>query len=172
LVLHLAELFRVSFAPERTSFRVEEEIRIVRAYLEIEQLRLGSRLQTDIEVDDAARETEIPVLSIQPLVENAIRHGVAPRQGSGFVTLRVRAQGEAVTVEVTNSGLFRNGESRGTGVGLANVRRRLELCFGKPGELSIESADDVTRVRFSVPRFSGSASSIPAKTVLTAQTNP
>jgi hypothetical protein len=151
LVLDLAELFRVSFAPERTSFRVEEELRIVRAYLEIEQLRLGARLRTSIDVDDAALRAEIPVLSIQPLVENAIRHGVAPRQGSGFVSLRIRAQGETVGVEVTNSGSFRKGESRGNGVGLVNVRRRLELCFGKRGELNIESAEDLTTVRFSVP---------------------
>jgi LytS/YehU family sensor histidine kinase len=151
LVLDLAELFRVSFAPERTSFRVEEELRIVRAYLEIEQLRLGSRLQTSIDVDDAALQAEIPVLSIQPLVENAIRHGVAPRQGAGFVSLRISVREDEVTVEVVNSGAFRTGEPRGNGVGLANVRRRLELCFGRPGALRIASEGDSTTVTFSAP---------------------
>lgn len=165
LVLDLAELFRISFAPERTSFRIEDELRVVRAYLEIEQLRLGPRLRTSIDVDDAALAAEIPVLSIQPLVENAIRHGVAPRQGNGFVSLRIGAEGDAVNVEITNSGPFRKGPPQGTGVGLANVRRRLELCFGKPGTLDIESADDWTTVRFSVPRLSAAAAA-------TAQTNP
>jgi hypothetical protein len=150
LVLDLAELFRVSFAPERTSFRIEEELRIVRAYLEIEQLRLGSRLEASIEVDDAALKAEIPVLTIQPLVENAIRHGVAARPGAGFVRLRIGADAATVRVEVTNSGPFRPGHSNGNGVGLANVRRRLELCFGKSGELDIESDEERTTVRFSV----------------------
>jgi hypothetical protein len=150
LVLDLAELFRVSFAPERTSFRIEEELRIVRAYLEIEQLRLGSRLEASIEVDDAALRAEIPILTIQPLVENAIRHGVAARQGKGFVRLRIGADAGTVSVEVVNSGPFRPGYSNGNGVGLANVRRRLELCFGKAGALDIESAEDRTTVRFSV----------------------
>ena len=150
LVLDLAELFRVSFAPERTSFRIEEELRIVRAYLEIEQLRLGSRLEASIEVDDAALQAEIPVLTIQPLVENAIRHGVAARAGNGFVRLRIAEDAGTVSVEVVNSGPFRPGISNGNGVGLANVRRRLELCFGKAGELNIERAEDRTTVRFSV----------------------
>ncbi|HVW84251.1 MAG TPA: histidine kinase [Bryobacteraceae bacterium] len=153
LVLNLAELFRLSFASDRTSIRIEEELRIVRAYLEIEQLRLGARLSTEIEVDDAALQSEVPVLSIQPLVENAVKHGVAARSGPGFVRLRVRADEGVVSIEVTNSGDFRIEESssRGTGVGLSNVRRRLELCFGERGRLDIGSADDLTTVRFSVP---------------------
>jgi hypothetical protein len=151
LVLDLAELFRVSFAPERSLFRIEEELRIVRAYLEIEQLRLGGRLRATIEADPAALQAEIPILSIQPLVENAIRHGVAPRPEGGFVSLKILAAGEAVTVEVTNSGSVGGGQTKGHGVGLSNVRRRLELCFGGAGRLSISSGKDVTTVRFSAP---------------------
>jgi two-component system sensor histidine kinase AlgZ len=151
LVLDLAELFRVSFAPERSMFRIEEELRIVRAYLEIEQLRLGDRLRATIEADPAALQAEIPILSIQPLVENAIRHGVAPRPEGGFVSLKILAAGEAVTVEVTNSGCVGGGQTKGHGVGLSNVRRRLELCFGGAERLSISSGKDVTTVRFSAP---------------------
>jgi two-component system sensor histidine kinase AlgZ len=151
LVLDLAELFRVSFAPERSSFRVEEELRIVRAYLEIEQLRLGARLQVSIEVDDEALGAEIPVLSIQTLVENAIRHGVAPRRGNGFISLRVARRRGELSVEVANSGAFGVTDTRGNGVGLDNVRRRLELCFGDPGALRVESGDDLTTVSFTVP---------------------
>jgi hypothetical protein len=160
LVLDLAELFRVSFAPERSAFRIEEELRLVRAYLQIEQLRLGPRLRTSIDVDDAALGVEIPVLSIQPLVENAIRHGVASRHAGGFVSLRISALREQVNVEVMNSGAFGGSDTQGSGVGLANVRRRLELCFGKSGGLKIESSDGLTTVSFSVPR----------KHALTAQT--
>ena len=159
LVLNLADLFRISFASERASQRIEEELRIVRAYLEIEQLRLGSKLSAEIEVEDSALQAEVPVLSIQPLVENAVKHGVASRAGSGFVRLRIRVVEQAVQVEVSNSGGFRqeNEGNRGTGVGLANVRRRLALCFGKDGTLSVSSDHQATTVAFSVPHPSAAA---------------
>jgi hypothetical protein len=163
LVLNLADLFRISFASERASIRIEEEVRIVRAYLEIEQLRLGSKLSAHIDIEDDALQTEVPVLSIQPLVENAVKHGVAGRAGSGFVRLRVRVVEQAVLVEVSNSGGFHpeTDGNRGTGVGLANVRRRLELCFGRDGTLHVSSDHEATTVAFSVPR-SASAGKAPA----------
>jgi LytS/YehU family sensor histidine kinase len=109
----------------------------VRAYLGIEALRLGSRLLTEIDVDDEALHSEVPVLAIQPLVENAIKHGVAPRRSAGFVRLRIRKNGERITVEISNSGSFPTPErnplrnpvsnTRREGVGMANVRRRLAL---------------------------------------------
>lgn len=153
LVLNMAELFRMSFASERTSIRIEEEVRIVRAYLEIEQLRLGSKLRAEIEVDDSALQVELPVLSIQPLVENAVRHGVAARAAGGFVRLEIAIRGDAVTVTITNSGSFEPaaGRTRGTGVGLANVRQRLLLCYGDESQLTVGGTGDVTTVSFSIP---------------------
>jgi hypothetical protein len=153
LVLNMAELFRMSFASERTSIRIEEEVRIVRAYLEIEQLRLGSKLRTEIEVDDNALQVEVPVLSIQPLVENAVKHGVAARAAGGFVRLKIAIRGDAVMVTITNSGSFEPaaGQTRGTGVGLANVRQRLLLCYGDESRLSVGGSADATTVSFSVP---------------------
>ena len=154
MVLNMAELFRVSFASERTLIRIEEEVRIVRAYVEIEQLRLGGRLKTEIAVDEAALQVEVPGLSIQPLVENAIRHGAAAKAAGGFVRLRIEVGGEGVTVTVTNSGGYNpeKSETRGTGVGLGNVRQRLMLCFGKASELRVDSDGETTTVSFTVPK--------------------
>jgi len=161
LVVNLADLFRLTFATERASIPIEEELRLVRAYLEIEQVRLGSRLQTEIDVDSAALPTEVPALSIQPLVENAVKHGAASRAEGGFVRLCIRARETTVSVEVSNSGAFRPGPTvnHGHGIGLANVRRRLSLCFGENGAVKVSSGDDLTTVSFSVP------------CVLTAQTS-
>ena len=97
--------------------RVDEEIRIVRAYLEIEQLRLGPRLRTEIDVDEKALQIEMPALSIQPLVENAVKHGVAARPGNGFIALRIRLADHAASVEVTNSGAFETPKGRSSGRG-------------------------------------------------------
>ncbi len=153
LVLNLAGLFRYSFAQNPGLIRIEEELVIVRAYLEIEELRLGSKLRAEIEVDDGALQAEVPVLSIQPLVENAIKHGVALRQSPGFVRIRIKRHDEEIAVEISNSGSFRevSGEPGSNGVGLANVRRRLALCYGNENNLKISSADGITAVRFSIP---------------------
>jgi two-component system, LytTR family, sensor kinase len=83
LVLNLSDVFRYLLRSDRTLIEIEEELRIVRAYLEIEQLRLGAKLRTEINVDEAALRAMIPVLSVQPLVENAVKHGVAPRTAPG-----------------------------------------------------------------------------------------
>jgi LytS/YehU family sensor histidine kinase len=158
LVLNLAGLFRYSFSENRGLIRIEEELTIVRAYLEIERLRLGNKLLTEIDVDDSTLSAEVPVLSIQPLVENAVKHGVACRSGIGFVRLYIRKRGDQITIEICNSGPFREAspETRkdadgGNGVGLANVRRRLALCYGSGSDVEVSSAEDVTSVRFSLP---------------------
>ena len=153
LVSNLASLFRYSFSANRGMIRIEEELTIVRAYLEIEQLRLGGKLATEIDVDEAALREEVPVLSIQPLVENAVKHGVAARAGPGLVRLSIRKSNERITVEVLNSGPFREPANDGqrNGVGLANVRRRLALCYGGHGTVHIHSENDTTVVSFCVP---------------------
>jgi len=153
LVLNLASLFRYALGSDRTFIRLEEEMRIVRAYLEIEQLRLGPKLDAVIDVDEGVLSTEIPVFSIQPLVENAVKHGVAGREGSGFVRIAVGRAGAGVKVEILNSGPFRTGTANGggAGIGLANVRKRLELCYGPACDLAIDGDADQTRVSFSIP---------------------
>jgi hypothetical protein len=153
LVSNLASLFRYSFSANRGMIRIEEELTIVRAYLEIEELRLGGKLSTEIDVDESARRAEVPVLSIQPLVENAVKHGVASRPGRGVVRLSIRKSDERITVEVYNSGPFRDPppDDERNGVGLANVRRRLELCYGGGNTLQVFSENDATVVSFCVP---------------------
>jgi two-component system, LytTR family, sensor kinase len=154
LVLNLADVFRYFLRSDRTFITLEEELQIVRAYLEIEALRLGPKLTTTIQVSDDLLKAEIPVLSIQPLVENAVKHGVAPRSIKGFVSLNVWSEENRLKVQVVNTGgEFGSGSRNGDrdGVGLTNVRRRLTLCFGFDSELHISSKDGYTVVGFSVP---------------------
>jgi two-component system, LytTR family, sensor kinase len=153
-VLNLAEIFRYFLQSEKTFIPLSEELEIVRAYLEIERLRLGPRLETRIEIDDAALDAPIPILSIQPLVENAIKHGIAAKAGPGVLELSAMASGGRVRIAVRDTGPGMNPESRsgkGHGVGLANVRRRLQLCFGPESDLAIESSSEGTSVEFAVP---------------------
>ncbi len=137
MVLNLAEIFRYFLQSDRTFVPLSHEMEIVRAYLEIEQLRLGERLTLQIEMDDAARDVPIPVLSVKPLVENAIKHGVARSIEPGFVRIRSELRGEQLRISVENSGSGVPTDTAGTGTGLQNVRRRLEICYGPTAGLTL-----------------------------------
>jgi hypothetical protein len=152
LVLNLAGLFRTSFAASSGLSSLAEEIKIVRSYLEIEELRLGSKLSTRFDIDESLLAAEVPVLSIQPLVENAVKHGVACREGDGFVHVDIQREADYVVIAVSNSGVFRESGTGqdGHGIGMTNVRRRLALCYGD-GDLEVSTADEVTTVQFRVP---------------------
>jgi hypothetical protein len=165
LVISLADLFRISFSSEKTMITVAEEVKIVRAYLQLEQQRLGERLRTEMDVSEAALSAEVPVLSIQPLVENAVKHGAALRSAGGFVRLSIRSGPDGIAVTVANTGRFEpDAASRGTGVGMANVRRRLALCFGPEVTLDVTSGNDRTEVEFRVP-LSGETQTMPRQRV-------
>lgn len=157
LILNLADLFRYSLNTERTFVRIEDELKLVRAYLEIEELRLGPKLRTELLIDEAALPAEIPALSVQPLVENAVKHGAAAQPEGGFVRLSIRVTENAIRIAVVNSGAFVGGtvEKNGAGVGLNNVRRRLELCYGKESALEIQRELEATHVSFRVPLPNG-----------------
>jgi signal transduction histidine kinase len=156
LVLNLADVFRYFLQGERTMIPLSEELHIVEAYLEIEALRLGDRLETELEVSESAGRTHIPVLSIQPLVENAVKHGIAAKAGRGRVSVKAIQTAAGLRIVIQDSGPgFDNRRAatrNGAGLGLENVRRRLELCYGPAGTLDIESSDAGTKVAFTVPK--------------------
>src|ERR1017187_1255735 len=154
-VLNLADIFRYFLQSDKILIPLSEELKIVRAYLEIERLRLGPRLQTSIQVDKEAEQTLIPVLSVQPLVENAIKHGLSMRSDEGWLRLTARSTDSCLTITVEDSGPgpvpHRVAQQTGAGVGLANVTRRLQLCFGPDAGVNMQQGDFGTRVQFSVP---------------------
>ena len=150
-VLNLAEIFRYFLQSDKTFVPLKQEIEIVRAYLEVEQLRLGDRLQVDIDVEDAALEVPIPVLSIQPLVENAVKHGVAQRTEPGYIRIRGQLRDEELRIVVENSASGIPAETTGAGVGLQNVRRRLEICYGPEAGLRLEPSPLKTTAELSIP---------------------
>jgi two-component system LytT family sensor kinase len=162
-VLNLAEIFRYFLQSEKTFIPLSEELEIVKAYLEIERLRLGPRLETHIAIDEAALDVPIPILSIQPLVENAVKHGLAAKATPGVLHLTAAAANNQVVITVRDTGpgitnLGNGSNESGAGVGLANVRRRLQLCFGPEADLDIQSSQAGTRVAFAVPLAARAAS--------------
>ena len=155
-VLNLADIFRYFLQSDKMLIPLSEELKIVRAYLEIEQLRLGPRLQTAIQIEKDAEDVLIPILSVQPLVENAIKHGLSVRSDEGWLRLTASLADRCLNISVEDSGAD-GGQSlvsdgpRGAGIGLANVTRRLQLCFGPDAGVQMLKGSFGTRVQFSVP---------------------
>jgi hypothetical protein len=154
MVLNLADIFRYFLQSDKVYVPLAQEMQIVRAYLEVEQLRLGGRLTMDIQVEDAALEIPIPVLSIQPLVENAIKHGVAMRPEAGFVRIHARCEGDELRITVENSSGGSASPPPGMGMGLNNVRRRMEICYGPAAglELSMDAEQSTVELRLPAPK--------------------
>jgi len=160
-VLNLADIFRYFLQSDKMLIPLAEEIKIVKAYLEIERLRLGPRLQTSIRVAKDAEQVLVPVLSVQPLVENAIKYGVSTRNEEGWLRLSALKGDSVLNIVIEDSGpgpeaAWKEDSKPGAGVGIANVSRRLQLCFGPEAVVKMQHGDFGTRVDFSVP-LSGSA---------------
>jgi two-component system sensor histidine kinase AlgZ len=151
----LSDLFRVNLSDSRTQFTLEEEIELAQTYQRIEQLRLGDRLQVRWDVGDLPPLCVVPSLLLQPLLENAIGHGIEPLPGGGIVDVRGRLEDDSVLLEVTNPKPATSGPSprRGHRIALDNIRQRLELVF--PGRSSVEVDDGIDRytVRLRFPRY-------------------
>ena len=151
MVLNLAGILRYFLQSDKTFVTLEKEIEIVRAYLEVEQSRLGERLKVEIHVHDDALQVPIPVLSIQPLAENAVKHGVAPRSERGYVRIEAARVADNLRILIENSGGGGGPDSAGTGIGLRNVKRRLEICYGPLASLRFLPGLESTRVELSIP---------------------
>lgn len=154
-LLNLADIFRYSLGGKRQFVPLEEEMEIVEAYVQIERLRLGKRLRTRIEMDDGARFRLVPALSIQPLVENAVKHGISRMAEGGELSVIARLERGGLRVEVVDNGPGFDPRSLPEhGHGLRSVERRLQLCFGADAEFLIQSGDSGSRVSFVVRRQS------------------
>jgi two-component system LytT family sensor kinase len=153
-VLNLADIFRYFLETKKSLVPLEEEMHIVKAYLDVERLRLGDKLRLEIAVTSEAGSIPIPILSIQPLVENAVKHGIAPLAGGGLIRIHAGLdRSGSLLISVCDSGPGFSKSNRG-GVGLENVERRLELCYGGDARLSIESSAAGTEVSVRIPATS------------------
>jgi sensor histidine kinase YesM len=110
---------------------------MVKAYLNIQKIRMGERLHFKIELPDGVRKHPFPPMLLQPLVENALKHGLEPKMEGGEITVKALEKDDLITVEVADTGLgFASFEK--TGVGIGNVRERIKLLFGEKGRLILE----------------------------------
>lgn len=133
LILRLAGLLReVLKTPVRQEVPLADELAFIRSYLEIEQMRLGERLTVEWDVDEAALAAQVPSLVLQPLVENAIRHGIAALARPGRLSIRARLADGFLRLQVRDTGPGLSAETAATegGIGLANTGDRLKSLYG------------------------------------------
>ncbi len=146
----LSQLFRAALAEVGSAVSLDDEVDLAQRYLAIEQIRFGKRLRLDWDLDPAAADARLPPLVLQPLVENAVRHGVEPSPAGADVCIRTRARHGMATIEVSNT-LPEEPGRPGSGVALDNVRERLRLLHDLAGRLFTEQRDGRFIARIEVP---------------------
>ena len=155
----LADIFRYALESTRVEWvRLDDELRFLESYLEIEKTRFEERLVYSFDVDAAIRSLKIPPMILQPLVENAIKHGIGPKVEGGEVRISARIESDRVVMAVEDTGMGHQSVSRhrGTGVGLTNVRERLQHLYGNRGSLKLEEmSPSGTRAVLILPQFVG-----------------
>jgi two-component system, LytTR family, sensor histidine kinase AlgZ len=151
-VQDLADLFRATLSDKRDTITLAEELEVARTYQRMEQLRLGGRLQVDWKLEPLPLGALVPSLMIQPLLENAIYHGIEPRAEGGTVTITGEVGGGLVTIVVRNPLDLSPGvrERDGNRLALANIRERLSLLYGERALMKAGRFDDeyIVTLRF------------------------
>ena len=152
MLLRLADFFRNTLRLGQQQFiTLEEEFRLAENFLAIEQLRFGERLRFERTIADGCAPILIPSLILQPLVENAVGHGIAHLLEGGTVSLTARRQGNLIALLIANPCDDERPASRSTSVGLANVRNRLDTLYGKEARLNITNGTDFFSVELQLP---------------------
>ncbi|MDB5845600.1 MAG: histidine kinase internal region [Polaromonas sp.] len=146
----LSELFRSALADPAESVTLGQEIALAQRYLDIEQIRFGDRLRVQWSLDPGADAARLPPLLLQPLVENAVRHGVEPSASGAAIRIATARRGGTVVIKVTNSAPAGSGLP-GHGLALTNVRERLFLLHDVQARFRTTCKDGLFQVRLEIP---------------------
>jgi signal transduction histidine kinase len=170
LLASVAGMLRYNLKRLDRSVTLYEEVKVLRQYMEIQRARFTDRLQFHSEIDETILYVQIPGLTLQPIVENAVIHAVEPREDGGTIRFRIMDDDERVTVEIADdgpgitehkirqilAGHAVEPEGHSTGIGFSNVVRRLRLFYGSDDVIEIESATGQgTTVRMKIPKTRG-----------------
>ena len=153
----MADLFRVLMADTRTLAPIGNEVELARQYLAIESLRLGDRLKVSWKTDGMPADAMVPPLVLQPLVENAVYHGIEPSPAGGEIAIDVGIAGGQVHMTLTNPMPAESRQTAGNKMALANIRERLQLHFDAEASMKSEVRDGTYRVTIRMPYLTAAA---------------
>jgi sensor histidine kinase YesM len=150
VIAGLSDLLRYSLDhADEQLVTLDRELAILDRYLAIQKIRFPDRLAVTVDVPDELRRTQVPAMILQPLAENAVRHGIEPSTGPGTIAVRARRAGSRIAIEIANTGpKLRDGES---GIGLANTRARLGQLYGANHALVLRNEGDGVIAILEVP---------------------
>lgn len=151
-VLDLSELFRATLKNQSLLTPLDEELALCRRYLNIESLRLGPRLQVDWQIEEAVGRIQIPPLTLQPLLENAIYHGIQPRTEGGTITVKAYLNKNSAYILISNPEPHEPSKHKGNNMALENIRSRLKSLFGHEAIIKTSHLDQRYTVTVRVPR--------------------
>ncbi len=150
MIAGLSELLRYTLDHAgQQHVALEDELAILRRYLEIQHSRFPDRMSFSIDLAPEARRAAVPTLLLQPLAENAIRHGIANSAGGGVVEIRAFRSGGQLTIEVFNSGIL--GDASRSGIGVRNTHERLRHLYGEAARFQLANANGGVRASVSIP---------------------
>lgn len=159
----LAELYRMVMADAKNLTTLAREIDLTRQYLNLEQLRLGDRLVVDWRIAEAPRDALVPPLLLQPLVENAVYHGIEPGIGAGTIEIAIRRERDKLHVRLTNPYHPEHQHRQGNRIALANIRERLALHFDVEGVLESGVKGSSYEIRMVMPYRRAAQHSVPGE---------
>lgn len=153
LIEDLADLFRASLAKTQTFSTLGDELELAKGYLRIEQQRLGERLQVEWDLDDLPQTIATPHLILQPLLENAVYHGIETQISGGTILISGRVTKQMINLSVRNPQSNQKTHRKGNGMAINNIRQRLQNAYGHKGNLVESVVDGDYQVRLSFPLF-------------------
>ncbi|NMC39549.1 MAG: histidine kinase [Bacteroidales bacterium] len=152
MVIKLSDFMRYSLArKDEQPVTLESELNNIRLYLDIEIVRFGDRLQYEEMIEKECLKIKIPVLLLQPLYENAVKHGVHESTGTIKITTRITCGVKYVRIDISNNYETDSVNARGTGTGLANVSKRLDLYYGGNASINVSRENNLFRVVLNLP---------------------
>ncbi|MBL8510537.1 MAG: histidine kinase [Betaproteobacteria bacterium] len=152
----MADLFRVLMADNRQLTPLADEVALCQRYLEIEQLRLGDRLIVRWHIDHFPGTVLVPPLILQPLIENAVYHGIEPKGDAGELAVEIQDRGKQILIRLTNPYHNQAGSVAGNRMAIANIRERLQLHFDAEASLKAETSQTHYIVTITLPKVSES----------------
>jgi two-component system, LytTR family, sensor kinase len=158
MILHLSNLLRRSARyGDADLVTLEDDLQFARDYLSIEQMRLGERLEVRWDIQPDTRQLLVPQFLLQPLLENAVKHGIAPNPEGGWMEMSSAQQRDTLRVRVRNSTASAEPSRNGGGVGLSNMQARLRCLYGDDAELSFGLEHGVATTSLILPRLSATS---------------
>ena len=152
MIIALSEYLRYSISGKHDTFAsLRAELENAQRYLEIERIRFGEKLALDFHVDRECYAAQLPAMILQPLYENAIKHGVYEATGKVNIVTLIELENDILKLSIANTHEGQTTTRKGAGLGLRNVRERLQMLYGERARVQVHSQEHLFEVQLSIP---------------------